>query len=184
MFQVRAAKLSDAMAVAKVDVETWRSTYAGLLPDHLLIGLTERQRVAVWTRFISRRPEDTTVAVDAKGLVIGFGSCGAQRDLDVPFMGEVFTLYVHPDQQGAGVGRSLLLALFGRLIRCGLYSSVIWVLKDNPARFFYERVGGKIHARRSITMGSVSVEAFAYGWSDLSEVLRTQAKSTNRLLDS
>lgn len=43
--RIRVARLDDAAAVAEVYVETWRSAYAGLLPDKVLTGMSEsRQR--------------------------------------------------------------------------------------------------------------------------------------------
>ncbi|MEA2754097.1 MAG: hypothetical protein QOJ54_386 [Aliidongia sp.] len=181
MLSIRAANIADVRAIAQVDVETWRSTYAGVLPDQLLIGLSERQRAGVWSRFIMRRPGDTVAAVDEQGVILGFGSCGAQRDPDLLYSGEVFSLYVSPDHQGLGVGRQLLLALFARLIRCGLYSAVVWVLAENPARFFYERVGGRAVARRRIDMAQNQVDAIAYAWPDLPDAIRKRAQANSRI---
>ena len=180
MLSIRAANVADVRAIAQVDVETWRATYAGVLPDQLLIGLSERQRAGVWTRFITRRPGDTVAALDEHGTVLGFGSCGPQREADLPYSGEIFTLYVSPDHQGQGIGRQLLLALFARLIRCGLYSAVIWVLAENPARFFYERVGGHTVARRRIDMGRNPVDAIGYAWTDLPDAIRNRARARSR----
>jgi ribosomal protein S18 acetylase RimI-like enzyme len=180
MLSIRAANVADVRAIAQVDVETWRATYAGVLPDDLLIGLSERQRAGVWSRFITRRPGDTVAAVDEQGTVLGFGSCGAQREPELPYSGEVFTLYVLPDYQSQGVGRQLLLALFARLIRCGLYSAVIWVLAENPARFFYERVGGQRVARRVIDMARSRVDAVAYAWTDLPDAIRSRGSAKSR----
>jgi len=181
MLSIRAANVADVRAIAQVDVETWRATYAGVLPDRLLVGLSERQRAGVWSRFITRRPGDTVAAIDEQGNVLGFGSCGAQRETDLPYSGEVFTLYVAPDYQGQGIGRQLLLALFARLIRCGLYSAVIWVLAENPARFFYERAGGLAVARRRIDMAQNQVDAIAYAWTDLPDAIRTRARAKSRI---
>jgi ribosomal protein S18 acetylase RimI-like enzyme len=167
MLSIREATLNDVGAIARVDVETWRITYAGVLPDHLLVGLDTRQRTALWSRFVSHRPGDTLTAHDDTGTVIGFGSCGARKERDTPFQGEIFTLYVTPDWQDQGIGRSLLIALFRRLRGCRVSSVVVWVLADNPARFFYERVGGKLAARRVIQVGGRDVEALGYGWPDL-----------------
>src|SRR5438876_4636372 len=105
---IRSARPSDAGAIASLDVETWRTTYAGMLSAPYLIGLSERRREVGWRSVILREPRDVRVAVDASGAILGFGSCGPNRG-DRRFAGEVFTLYVAPDWQNRGIGRRLLI---------------------------------------------------------------------------
>jgi ribosomal protein S18 acetylase RimI-like enzyme len=177
MNRVRPAIVTDAAMIARIDVECWRSTYAGVLPDKLLLGLSENERRRVWSSYIARHPGDLVVGVTPSGRVQGFGNCGRRRDAESPFAGEVFTLYIATDYQGQGLGRTVLLGLFARLVRCNLASAVIWVLRDNPARFFYERLGGKLTSHQPLQVAGVSVEAVAYGWPDLAAVLKTQART-------
>ena len=163
---IRAARPGDARAIARLDVETWRATYAGVLSPGYLVGLSERRRELGWMHAIMREPRDVRIAADRAGEVLGFGSCGANRG-DPGFGGEVFTLYVAPDWQNRGIGRRLLLSLFGRLVACGRHSAIVWVLRDNPSRFFYARLGGREVSRKSLPVGGVAVEAAGYGWPDL-----------------
>jgi L-amino acid N-acyltransferase YncA len=163
---IRAAHPSDARAIARLDVETWRTTYAGVLSADYLVGLSQRRREIGWLHAIAREPRDVRVAVDGEGEVLGFGSCGPNRG-DPGFAGEVFTLYVAPDWQNRGIGRRLLISLFGRLVACGRRSAIIWVLRDNPGRFFYARLGGREVRRKTIPVGGAAVEAAGYGWPDL-----------------
>ncbi len=138
---IRPARPADARGIALLDVETWRTTYAGVLSTSYLVGLSERRREGGWRMAILREPRDVRVAVDAAGTILGFGSCGPSRS-ERHFPGEVFTLYVAPDRQNQGIGRRLLIALFRRLVASGLDAAIVWVLRDNPSRFFYERLGG------------------------------------------
>ena len=163
---IRPARASDARGIARLDVETWRTTYAGMLSTPYLVGLSERRREAGWRSVIAHEPRDVRVAMNAAGDILGFGSCGPNR-ADRSFAGEVFTLYVAPDHQNQGIGRRLLIALFRRLVATGRQSAILWVLSDNPARFFYERVGGHPVSRKSLAVGGTVIEAIAYGWGDL-----------------
>jgi len=163
---IRPARALDARPIARLDVETWRTTYAGVLSASYLVGLSERRREAGWRAVILREPRDVRVAVDAGDIIRGFGSCGPNRG-DRFFAGEVFTLYVAPDWQNQGIGRRLLIALFRRLVAAGRRSAIVWVLRDNPARFFYERLGARQVSHRPLPVGGTSVEAIAYGWRDL-----------------
>src|SRR5437868_8000187 len=133
MNRVRPAIMRDAAAIARIDVECWRSTYAGVLPDKFLVGLSEADRKRGWSSQIARQPRDIMVSVAPSSEIQGFGTCGRRRDADAEFVGEVFTLYVATDHQGRGIGRALLLGLFTRLVRSSMNSAAIWVLRDNPA---------------------------------------------------
>ncbi len=163
---IRPARSTDARAVARLDVETWRSTYAGVLSTSYLVGLSQRRREIGWRMAIMREPRDVRVAVDVAGMIRGFGSCGPSRS-ERHFPGEVFTLYVAPDWQNCGIGRRMLIALFRRLAASGLDAAIVWVLRDNPSRFFYERLGGRLVSHKPIPIGNSRVEALAYGWPDL-----------------
>lgn len=178
---VRPARLADAETIARVEVETWRTTYAGMLPDRVLLGMSERRQTASWAGFLRHRPDDVRISQTVKGSVTGFGNCGAQRDSAIDFAGEIYTLYVLPDAQGNGAGRSLLLALFSRLVAMGYGSALVWVVRANPARYFYERLGGKQVMYRPIPVGGQPIEAVAYGWRDLAAVLGRHARSGDGL---
>ncbi len=180
MTVIRQARLGDARAIGRIEVETWRTTYAGILEDRVLLGMSEERQTASWSGFLRHRPGDVWVAQqDGKGLV-GFGNCGRQRVPGLGYAGEVYTLYVLPDLQGCGFGRSLLMALFARLIDCGHRSALVWVVRANPARFFYERLGGKLALARTLPVGGKPVEAVGYGWSDLPAILNRRARSGDR----
>jgi ribosomal protein S18 acetylase RimI-like enzyme len=163
----RPAQMEDIGAIARIEVETWRATYAGMLPDRLLISMSERRQKSSWAGLVRYRPGDVIVAEQEGDGVVGFGNCGAQRDPSLPYTGEVFTLYVTPDSQNLGVGRRLVGALFDRLLEKGRTSALIWVIAANPSRYFYERMGGRLILTRHIRVAGEPVEAVAYAWPDL-----------------
>jgi ribosomal protein S18 acetylase RimI-like enzyme len=181
MSLVRPARLADAEAIAKIEVETWRTTYAGMVPDRVLLGMSERRQAASWASFLRHRPDDVRIAQTVKGALVGFGNCGAQRNSAIDFGGEIYTLYVLPDSQGQGSGRLVLLALFARLIATGYGSALVWVVRANPARYFYERLGGTQVMFRPIPVGGKPVDAVAYGWRDLAAVIGRHAQSGDGL---
>ncbi len=176
MAGIRAARADDARAIAAIEVETWRSTYPGMLPDRVLLGMSERRLAASWSGLVRRWPRDVLVATDMRDEVIGFGHCGPQKGAALDIAGEIFTLYVTPDAQGKGVGRRLLHALFSRMVESGHDSALAWVIGANPSRFFYERLGGRQLAHRPIPVGGEPVEAVAYGWRDLPALLNGSAQ--------
>jgi len=169
-FTIRPAHLDDASAIARLDVETWQASYAGILATPYLVGLSAERRARGWTGVIRREPRDVRVAAGPDGAILGFGSCGGCRD-EPNYSGEVFTLYVAPDWQNQGVGRALLLGLFARLVERGNHSAVIWVLSENPSRFFYQRLGGREVRRKTLPVAGVQIAATGFGWPDLPQYL-------------
>lgn len=171
--RVRQARAEDAAAIARVHVETWRAAYAGIVPDAYLVRMTESGQSFTWRKALARARTDERVWVaesaDAQGrtLVIGFGSHGPQRTSDLLYSGEVYTLYVLPDWQGRGIGRRLLQLMFRGLYERGIPDCVIWVLAANPARFFYERMGGQRVAERDEAFAGEMLTQAAYAWPDL-----------------
>jgi ribosomal protein S18 acetylase RimI-like enzyme len=176
---IRAARPGDARRIARLDVETWRAAYAGILATPFLVGLSAQRREVGWATVIEREPRDVRVAVDADGNILGFGSCGRNRN-GAEYAGEVFTLYVAPDWQNQGIGRALLLVLFERLVAQGCASAIIWVLRDNPGRFFYRRLGGSEIHRKHFVVGGKRIEAAGYAWRDLPRFLEAAAEVDRR----
>ncbi len=175
---MRPARPGDVPCIAAIHVETWRSTYAGLLPDSVLLGLSQSRCEAMWRPLFARGGSDERVLVataDDEGPV-GFASFGRARWSAFagagPHVGEVFTLYVLPDYQGRGLGRHLLHACFRRLVDGGMPSAVIWTLAFNPSRFFYEAMGGERVAEREEALWGTLLPQTAYAWTDLRRALR------------
>jgi hypothetical protein len=71
------------------------------------------------------------------------------------------------------VGRALLMSLFDALIDRGMNSAVVWVLAQNPARFFYEAMGGRRIAEKKERLWNALLPQVGYGWDDL-RLLRAQ----------
>jgi ribosomal protein S18 acetylase RimI-like enzyme len=171
---IRRARIDDADAIAHVHVESWRSTYAGMLPEDMLVRLSSAAREAHWWRRVLgrfRRRHYVFVADHSDAGVVGFISGGPSRDRNMNEDGEVYALYLLDEYQGEGNGRALFVQLATRLKReCGP-SLLVWVLSNNPSRFFYEAMGGRRVATRDECVGEVSVTETAYGWVDTDELV-------------
>jgi GNAT superfamily N-acetyltransferase len=138
-----------------------------------LNGQTLRWRAAI----AARGAETVLVAEDEAGIVVGMTSFGPARDLTLGLDGEVYTLYVSPDYFGRGTGRALLTGAFLELGKRGFQSCVIWAHAKNPARFFYEAMGGSIIAGRTARMMGDAVPETAFAWRKLVVRERSAAPS-------
>jgi GNAT superfamily N-acetyltransferase len=166
--RVRPADEGDVEGMARVSVDTWRLTYAGILPGRYLTRLrlpaqeSQRRRLMAapdTVHFVAEEP--------ITGETVGFASAGLARGESSGITAEVFELYVQNGFQRQGLGRGLLLAARHWLAGQGHEAMIVWVLADNPARVFYERLGGRAAAQRAIRVGGALVEEAAYVWSDL-----------------
>jgi ribosomal protein S18 acetylase RimI-like enzyme len=126
--QLCRAEPGDEQAVAAVHVCSWQVGYRGLLPRPYLDGLRAADRAARYT-FGERWPE-TVLAVDDE-RVVGFATVGPAREDDSAGRGELWSLYVHPDRWGEGIGRALLRDARERLVAAGFGSALLWVLSGN-----------------------------------------------------
>jgi ribosomal protein S18 acetylase RimI-like enzyme len=173
--RIRRGTPKDAAAIGRVHVETWRSAYAGLLPDAMLARMSDVRQTAWWSRALGDPAEQRGIFVadDEEMGVVGFGSCGAVREIPEGLdgteqrVGEVFTLYVESDFQDQGLGRRLLDAMFRQLHADGFDTAILWMLAANPTRFFYEGLGGAVVGHRIDRMSGTEVEEVAYAWRDL-----------------
>ena len=136
MIRIRRAEENDALSIAQIYIETWRSSYAGILPDHVLINMKPQKSMITFARSIKENSEITLVATESNLGIVGMGSVGQNRANDNKYQGEVYTLYIHPDHQNKGIGKKLLSELFCKLTRKNINSAVIWVLANNPSRYF------------------------------------------------
>jgi L-amino acid N-acyltransferase YncA len=175
---IREARAVDAPAIARVHVESWRSAYAGLLPETALVQMCQRTHTAEWARVLGQRRNREIVLVAEAGEhgVIGFGSCGRVREKRLAHAGEIFTLYILPEFQDKGIGRQMLNRLFDAMVSRGIKSAVAWVLAENPSRFFYETMRGRRVAERDETLWNTVLHEVAYGWDDIRQ-LRAQTNA-------
>jgi GNAT superfamily N-acetyltransferase len=169
MISIRPAKESDASAIAHVHVESWRTTYAGIVPDAYLSGLDEILRAKLWHEFLTSGA--LVVVAERKGQVVGFAHGGANREPLEKCDGELYSLYLLRDAQGRGAGGDLLSAIASALTERGFRRMVVWVLERNPARTFYEKMGAHLAASKVIEIGGVKLMEVAYVWPALGALI-------------
>jgi GNAT superfamily N-acetyltransferase len=166
---IRVATLQDAGAIARVHVESWRTTYAGIVPAEYLASLDVGQREVSWREWL---PLDIDVFVaEVDGEVVGFVGGGAIREPVEGFDAELFAIYLLRDAQRRGIGMALLKRLAGSLKARGYRSMMAWVLEDNSSGEFYSRSGGVRVASKEMEVGGVMLPVVAYGWGDLEGII-------------
>jgi GNAT superfamily N-acetyltransferase len=182
MITIRRARPSDAIAIGAVHVAAWRSTYAGILPDGFLARLSVPRQAAHYDAAI--RSSTAVFVAAASGAdvppgsgsrIVGFTTAGRARGGEIGGQrlaeGEVETLYVLDDWRDRGVGRKLMRAAAAHLAETGCKSCFVWVLRDNPSRWFYQRLGGKPAAEAMIQFAGQKVAQTAFVWDPIERLL-------------
>ena len=168
MFRIRKAGVDDAGLIAKIQVETWRSAYQGIVPPEVFDSLSYEGRNEYWQDMLSREVADRVFLVAEEGEhgIVGFCVCGDNRDPDSEFACELYAIYVLQAHQGQGIGRALFESCKTWALGRGMAPMIVWVLKDNPYRRFYGALGGEVVSERTISIGEAELCEVAYGWRD------------------
>jgi L-amino acid N-acyltransferase YncA len=166
------AKAEDAAAIARVHGASWRTTYAGIIPDDYIAKFTNDARDRSWRAILgdAARRDLVCVAKNEEGTVIGFVSGGPARG-SKDFTGELYAIYLLNGFQRRGIGRRLAAALARRLLRAGHSSMLVWVLVDNSARHFYAALGGVVVSDKPAEISGTDLTEIAYGWTDIGRLL-------------
>jgi GNAT superfamily N-acetyltransferase len=160
---IREATMEDSAGLARVQVDSYRTSYAGLMPRAVLDGFTYEEQEQDWRDWISSQPEDLLyVAEAATGEIVGYALARPGPIAAPPFDSELVALHVRRAHQRQGLGRRLMATVAEQLGLQDCKSLMLWILEENPARGFYEHLGGQLLDERK--MSSASVHEVAYGW--------------------
>ncbi|WP_301110186.1 GNAT family N-acetyltransferase [Sporosarcina sp.] len=160
---IRIANGNDVRSIAQVQVESWRTTYRGIVPQAYLDELSVENRMIVWKKVTEIH--SVFVAENAVGDIIGFAAGGEERTKEYPsYTGELYAVYLLEECQKQGVGRRLFDHVVSVLKQGGHQSMLIWALTENPACRFYEKMGGVIVDRTIDEIGGKQLEETAFGW--------------------
>ena len=170
-FAIREATLDDATGIACAQLDSWRSSYRGILPDQVL----ERLDLSRWIESRRRLAHDPTllqlVAYDVThGDIVGFCDAGPSRRSasSSSATGEVYALYLVQHAKRHGLGSEMLDHVISWLRVRDQPSMIIWVLEANHhARRFYEARGGQLGPTYQSHVHGYPVLERAYVWQRL-----------------
>ena len=142
----RLAWPDDAAAIVRVQLDAWRTAYAGMIPSEELDALDAEELAANWARTISV-PKDARMRVlvaleraDLRGFALVHPSY--DPDSDQVADGEVGEFVIAPAHQRAGHGSRLLQAAMDTLVADKFTRAVWWVTaSDDALRAFVTESG-------------------------------------------
>lgn len=173
---IRPARVKDAPGLARVHVDSWRTTYQGIVPDAYLAELSYERREQMWHTILQVEQGDvaasfTYVAEDETGRVVAFVNGGRERASTSGYDGELYAIYLLAKMRGRGLGRLLVRTLVAHFVRQGIASMTVVVLAANSAQYFYEALGATLLYEQEDEIGGKRLTELVYGWSDIRPLL-------------
>ena len=146
---VRPARPGDATELGRIQVETWRTAYAEILPTAALTALSADAAAGAWADAIGRPPSPrhhVLVALE-KDALVGFVALAPADDLEATDPQPATTLaiaplLVEPRWGRRGHGSRLLAAPVDHAREDGMPRAIAWIPEgDTASRTFFESAG-------------------------------------------
>jgi len=178
----RKAEIFDALGITKVQIDTWRSAYKGIISDEILQNLDYKERESRWKKRLESQEEKQFffVAEDELRGIIGFVVGGLEQFepyIDDPitskYDGELLAIYVLDDYQRKGIGAQLVKKVVKVLLEHEINNMLVWVLKESKYRAFYEKLGGKHLTEKFKEISGDKYEVISYGWDNIQEITKS-----------
>jgi GNAT superfamily N-acetyltransferase len=166
---IRHAEPGDARGIAEVHVSSWRTSYRGIVPEARLDELDVESRVLFWETHL----ETCFVSVDDDGAITGFVSAGPAQNDELGADGEIYAIYLVESAKKQGIGRRLMYEAASCLKEAGFRALSLWLLKENPARGFYERFGGRIVGEKAYVTGGFTLPSIGCKWDNIETLLKS-----------
>lgn len=167
---IRLAEKGDEASIAKVHVDSWKTTYKGIIDDSYLKSLSYENRKKMWETAIEAGYEKGCLFVaEMDGDIVGFASAGTERTKKYEVDGELFAIYILKNYQKKGIGKALFNNVREFLKKKGYNSMLVWVLTDNPSRAFYLSLYPEEIDTEQIQIGDQAYEEIAYAWKFIGE---------------
>jgi ribosomal protein S18 acetylase RimI-like enzyme len=173
MVQILHATLRDCLGIAETQVDSYRTAYAGLFPASYLEHFKYAEQEQDWIDLLASGTEDILlVALSEEEHVVGYVLTRAQPDIYPGYDAEIIALHVRQPFQGRGIGKALLQKAVEHLIARDCRSVMLWTLKDNRVRRWYERLNGTLLGEKSYQIEDWIIREVAYGWEDITVLLQ------------
>jgi len=169
--KIRKANIQDAQSIGKVHVDSWRTTYKGILPDDFLNRLSYEQRTELWKNNISDATNYVLVAENEQGEIIGFATSSTRKRNSVVNSTDLTSIYLLEQYHGKGIGKQLLKEIFTYCNQKGYEKVFVEVLAENKTRYFYEYYGAQYVNNVEVKIGEKIVEELIYVWNDIDKLI-------------
>lgn len=146
---IRPATTNDIPLIQQLTSMIWPATYHTILSQGQITYMLDMMYSDKALRQqIETLGHEFLLCYDASEAV-GFASFSPKGDRTF----KLHKIYVLPNRQGKGVGRFMIDYIINRIRERGASALELNVNRNNPARFFYERLGFRIVREEDIDIG-------------------------------
>lgn len=140
--EIRRAQVEDALAIAKVHIESWQAASLVQFPHEPGPSVDVSNRARYWSKLLASSTRSTFVATVDED-VAGFCCLAPSQDDDAAnTVGEILTLFVLPSHWRKGIGRSLWERVLLKARKSAFEELTLWVHDFNRRAIqFYETLG-------------------------------------------
>jgi GNAT superfamily N-acetyltransferase len=173
-FIIRPAIMSDAEAMARINIDSWRETYSGLIDQETLDAMTDEEYIAKWQRIL--RPENELngfrFVAEIGSTMVGYVGAGLSRAKALGYDGELYALYLLKKYHGKGIGKALFLQAVREFKAWNMKSFHLYVLKANKVgRSFYDKFAPDEVSGAEIKIKENMYCDMCYGWRAVDKIL-------------
>lgn len=176
--KIRRANLEDIKGIAKVHVDTWRTTYSEIIPASFLNSFSYEDRETAWAVNLNKVDNVVFVVENDAGEIIGFADTSRrEKNEDIESI-DLTSLYLLEKYQGNGIGKKLIQTLFEHYKTKGYKRVYVDVLAENKTRHLYEYYGAEFVKELNIKIGDKVLVEYVYVWNSIEDVLERLSKIT------
>ncbi|GAB0175277.1 MAG: GNAT family N-acetyltransferase [Candidatus Altimarinota bacterium] len=160
---IRKGNPNDAENIAKVHIESWKTTYKGIIDAQYLDDLSLEDKIVKWENIL--QDKDIVVYVAEKNnTIIGFIALEKLKKEIHGHDGLISSLYILEQYQRMNIGNRLFKEAMEYLKILQCKKILVWVLKENPSKHFYEKMGGVFLIEEEMKIGINKYIECAYSW--------------------
>ena len=156
MVHIRRAQSGDEETLARIQTESWKAAFAGIVPAELLAQCTNVERAEkMYARLLAeRRGNGYILELDGKAHCIAWWD--AAKDDDMPGAAELRCIHSLPDNWRRGYGSRMMERVLTDIKVAGYETIVLWVFARNERAIrFYEAHGFTASGKKQDALGTV-----------------------------
>ena len=155
-------KIEDSLEIAKLIKDGWNSAYKGIISDEYLENMDVEKISKSWKEGIEKNKNNIFVYKE-NNHIIGVIRFGKAEDSILKNTGEIFVLYIKPEEKRKGFGTKLIEFAKNKFMENGYDRMIIWCLKGNKqGANFYKKHGGDKIKERDYVVGGIKVREEGY----------------------